>query len=45
MNDIWGAQQAGMQAIWLQGFHPEDERLQVPRIQTLHELYTYLEQA
>ena len=45
VNDIWGAQQAGMQAIWLQGFHPEDERLQVPRIQTLQELYTYLEQA
>ena len=43
VNDIWGAQQAGMQAIWLQGFHPEDERLEVPRIQQLHELRAYLE--
>lgn len=43
VNDIRGAQQAGMQAIWLQGFHPEDERLEVPRIQQLHELKAYLE--
>ncbi|PWB13195.1 HAD family hydrolase [Acinetobacter sp. AM] len=45
VNDVWGAQQAGIQAIWLQGFHPEDESLQVPRIQNLQELYAYLEQA
>ena len=44
VNDIRGAQQAGMQAIWLQGFHPEDESLHVPRIQQLQELYAYLEQ-
>ena len=43
VNDIRGAQQAGMQAIWLQGFHPEDESLNVPRIQQLHELKAYLE--
>ena len=43
VNDIRGAQQVGMQAIWLQGFHPEDERLEVPRIQQLYELKAYLE--
>ncbi|MCJ8162361.1 HAD family hydrolase [Acinetobacter zhairhuonensis] len=43
VNDIRGAQQAGMQAIWLQGFHPEDTSLEVPRIQQLQELNIYLE--
>lgn len=43
VNDIHGAQQAGMRAVWLQGFHAEIQPLKVAKIQHLAELWQHLE--
>lgn len=43
VNDIHGAQQAGMRAVWLQGFHAEIQPFKVAKIQYLAELWQHLE--
>lgn len=42
INDIYGAQAAGMPALWLQGFHPSPQLLDVPKITQLDEVWHYL---
>jgi putative hydrolase of the HAD superfamily len=41
VNDIQGATKAGMQALWMQGFHPDEAHIQY-RIQQLPEIFTHL---
>src|SRR5690606_9095412 len=41
-NDIQGAKNAGMHALWMQGFHPDAEEIQY-KIQQLPEIFTYLQ--
>ncbi|WP_298145754.1 HAD family hydrolase [uncultured Acinetobacter sp.] len=43
VNDIHGAQQAGMRAVWLQGFHANIQPFKVAKIQHLAELWYHLE--
>ena len=42
INDIQGAKNAGMHALWMQGFHPDAEEIQY-KIQQLPEIFTYLQ--
>lgn len=43
INDIYGAMQAGMQALWLEGFHPViDGDVPINKIQTLNQVWQYL---
>lgn len=42
MNDIQGAQSAGMSALLLQGFHEIPTHLTVPKITQLHEVWQHL---
>ncbi len=42
VNDIQGAQQAGMQALWLAGFHPQPRDIQMHGIAQLSQILEYL---
>ena len=42
VNDIQGAKNAGMHALWMQGFHPDAEEIQY-KIQQLPEIFTHLQ--
>ncbi|ENW24859.1 haloacid dehalogenase, type II [Acinetobacter lwoffii NCTC 5866 = CIP 64.10 = NIPH 512] len=42
INDIQGAKNAGMHALWMQGFHPDAEEIQY-KIQQLPEIFTHLQ--
>jgi len=42
VNDIQGATQAGMKALWLKGFHDIDSHQQMNTIQNLAEIKQYL---
>lgn len=42
INDMQGAQGAGMYALWLQGFHHSQQLLDVPKITQLDEVWHYL---
>ena len=43
INDVQGAQQAGMQALWLSGFHVPSVQMTAPSIAALSEIFDYLE--
>lgn len=43
INDIQGAQQVGMQALYLEGFHQSDIVLDVPHLQHLSQILDYLD--
>lgn len=43
INDIQGAQQAGMQALWLAGFHSPLASMHVPQIEMLSEIFKHLD--
>jgi len=42
INDVQGATEAGMYALWMQGFHPDAEHIQ-HRIQHLPEIFAHLQ--
>ncbi|WP_151707409.1 HAD family hydrolase [Acinetobacter sp. TUM15064] len=42
INDVHGAQQAGMQALWLSGFHQPLVTINAPQITALSEIFKYL---
>ena len=42
VNDIQGAKNAGMHALWMQGFHPDAEEIQY-KIQQLPEIFAHLQ--
>ena len=42
INDVQGATEAGMHALWMQGFHPDAEEIQY-KIQQLPEIFTHLQ--
>ena len=42
INDMQGAQAAGMHALWLQGFHHSPQGLDVPNITQLDDVWHYL---
>lgn len=42
INDVQGATEAGMHALWMQGFHPDAEHIQY-KIQQLAEIFAHLQ--
>lgn len=42
INDVQGATEAGMHALWMQGFHPDAEHIQ-HKIQQLPEIFAHLQ--
>ncbi len=41
VNDVQGAKNAGMHALWMQGFHPDADEIQ-HKIRQLPEIFTHL---